>query len=47
MDTSNSAVLNAASSRKALPTAKRQYPSPELKRQIVEETLVPGTSVVT
>jgi transposase len=45
MDASNSAVLDAVSSRKALPTAKRQYRSPELKRQIVEETLVPGASV--
>jgi len=45
MDASNSALLDAVSSRKALPTAKRQYRSPELKRQIVEETLVPGASV--
>jgi transposase len=45
MDASNSAVIDAVSSRKALPTAKRQYRSPELKRQIVEETLVPGASV--
>ena len=45
MDASNSAVLDAVSSRKALPTVKRQYRSPELKRQIVEETLVPGASV--
>ena len=45
MDASNSAVIDAVSSRKALPTAKRQYRSPELKRQIVEETLAPGASV--
>jgi transposase len=45
MDGSNSAVIDAVSSRKALPTAKRQYRSPELKRQIVEETLAPSASV--
>jgi len=45
MDASNSAVIDAVSSRKALPTNKRQYRSPELKRQIVEETLEPGASV--
>ena len=45
MDGSNSAVIDAVSSGKALPTNKRQYRSPELKRQIVEETLVPGASV--
>jgi transposase len=45
MDGSNSAVMDAVSSHTALPTAKRQYRSPELKRQIVEETLVPGASV--
>jgi transposase len=45
MDASNSAVLDAVSSRKALPTTKRQYRSPELKSQIVEETLAPGASV--
>jgi len=45
MDASNSAVIDAVSSRKALPRAKRQYRSPELKRQIVEETLAPGASV--
>ena len=44
-DASNSAGIDAVSSRKALPTAKRQYRSPELKRQIVEETLAPGASV--
>ena len=41
----NSAVIDAVSSRKALPTTKRQYRSAELKRQIVEETLAPGASV--
>jgi transposase len=45
MDACNSAVIEAVSSRKALPTAKRQHRSPELKRQIVEETLAPGASV--
>jgi transposase len=45
MDALNSAVIDAVSSRKALPTNKRQYRSPELKRQIVEETLEPGASV--
>src|SRR5208283_176100 len=41
----NTAVIDAISSRKALPTGKRQYRSAELKRQIVEETLAPGASV--
>ena len=45
MDGSNSAVIDAVSSRKALPPTKRQYRSAELKRQIVEETLAPGASV--
>src|ERR1019366_10657032 len=45
MDTSRPAVMDAVSSRKALPTARRQYRSPELKRQMVEETLAPGASV--
>ena len=45
MDGLNSAVIDAISSRKALPTAKRQYRSAELKRQIVEETMAPGASV--
>jgi len=45
MDSSNAAVVDAVSSRKALPPAKRQHRSPELKRQIVEETLAPGASV--
>jgi transposase len=45
MDVSNSAVIDAVSSRKALPTAKRQHRSPELKRQIIEETLAAGASV--
>ena len=42
MDGSNSAVIDAISSRKAPPTAKRQYRSAELKRQIVEETMAAG-----
>ena len=45
MDGSNTATVDAVSSRKALPPAKRQHRSPELKRQIVEETLAPGASV--
>jgi transposase len=45
MDASNSAVIDAVSSPKAVPATKRQYRSPELKRQIVEETLAPGASV--
>jgi transposase len=45
MDASNSAVIDAVSSRKALPPAKRQYRSAELKRRIVKETLEPGASV--
>ena len=45
MDTSRPIVIDAVSSRKALHTAKRQYRSPELKRQMVEETLAPGASV--
>jgi transposase len=45
MDALNSAVIDGVSSRKGLPTNKRQYRSPELKRQIVEETLEPGASV--
>ena len=45
MDTFRPAVMDAVSSRKAVPTAKRQYRSLELKRQIVEETLAPGASV--
>jgi transposase len=44
MGTSNPAALSD-SSRKALPAAKRQHRSPELKRQIVQETLAPGASV--
>ena len=43
MDTSSSVVVDAVSSRKS--SLKRQHRSPELKRQIVEETLVPGASV--
>jgi len=43
MDTSSSAVMDAVSFRKA--SLKRQHRSLELKRQIVEETLVAGASV--
>ena len=45
MDACNSAVIEAVSSRTAVPTVKRQHRSAELKRQIVEETLAPGGSV--
>ena len=45
MGTSNAAVIEAVSSRKAVPTTKRQHRSPELKLKIVQETLVPGASV--
>ena len=44
MGTSNPATLSDPS-RKALPPIKRQRRSPELKRQIVQETLAPGASV--
>ena len=40
MDTSNPATNESVSSRKTLPASKRQQRSAELKRQIVEETLV-------
>jgi transposase len=45
MGTSNAAVVEGVSSHKALPPAKRQHRSPELKRRIVQETLAPGASV--
>ncbi len=45
MDTSSPVVIEAAAGDKALPKRKRQHRSLELKRKIVEETLVPGTSV--
>ncbi len=45
MDTSRPATIDPVTSRKALPERKRQHRSPELKRQIVEETLAPGASV--
>jgi transposase len=45
MDTSRPAAIDPASTRKALPERKRQHRSPELKRQIVEETLAPDASV--
>jgi len=45
MDTSNNAVVDAVPSRKALPPVKRQHRSPELKLQIVQESLAAGASV--
>ena len=45
MDTSNRAVIDSVSSRRAPTEAKRRHRSLELKRQIVEETLAPGASV--
>jgi transposase len=45
MGTSSPAAVVNDSSRKALPPAKRQRRSAELKRQIVQETLAPGASV--
>ena len=45
MGTSDSAVVVSDPSRKALPAVKRQHRSPELKLQIVQETLAPGASV--
>ena len=45
MDTSESAVIEANTSRQALTPIKRQYRSAELKRQIVEESLARGASV--
>ena len=45
MDTSESAVIEAKTSRQELSPVKRRYRSAELKRQIVEETLAPGASV--
>ncbi len=45
MDTSSPAVSEAVAADKPLPKRRRQHRSLELKRQIVEETLAPGTSV--
>jgi transposase len=45
MDSSESAVIETSTSRKTLSPIKRQYRSAELKRQIVEQSLVPGASV--
>jgi transposase-like protein len=45
MGTSSPAVIEAVTASKVLPTAHRQRRSPESKRKIVEETLVPGASV--
>ena len=44
MGTSGSGAIEAISPRKALPAAKRQHRSIELKRQIVEESFAPGAS---
>jgi transposase-like protein len=45
MGTSSPAQVEAVSFHKVLPTPKRLHRSPELKRQIVQETLAPGASV--
>ena len=45
MGTSSPTVIETVSSRKTLPTSKRQHRSAELKLQIVQETLAPGASV--
>ena len=45
MDISNSAAIEAGPRHPALSPINRQHRSPELKRQIVEETLAPGASV--
>jgi transposase len=45
MGTSRPAVIEAVPAGKSLPSTKRQHRSPEIKRQIVEETLAPGASV--
>lgn len=45
MDTSNSAVVDVVSSPDGISSPKRQYRSPELKRQIVEATFARGASV--
>ena len=45
MESSESALIETSSSRQALSPLKRQYRRAELKRQIVEETLLPGASV--
>jgi transposase len=45
MDTSNPAVNDSVSSRRSPTQTNRRHRSPELKREIVEETLAPGASV--
>ena len=45
MGTNSSVVIEAGSPRETTSTSKRQYRSLELKRRIVEETLVVGASV--
>jgi hypothetical protein len=42
MGTNSSVVIEASSSKETTSTVKRQYRSLELKRRIVEETLVVG-----
>ena len=44
MGTSGSAAIEAVSPHKALPAAKRQHRTIEIKRQIVEESFAPGAS---
>jgi transposase len=45
MGTSGSAAIEAVSTHKTLPTAKRQHRSVEFKLQVVKESLAPGASV--
>jgi len=45
MDSSRPAMTAPVTPSKTLPERKRQHRSPELKRQIVEQTLAPGASV--
>jgi transposase len=45
MGTSGSGTIEAVSTHKALPAAKRQHRSVEFKLQVVEESLAPGASV--
>ena|SRR6266567_4352643 len=45
MGTSSAAVMESDSDSRSRPAVKRQYRSPELKRRIVEESLLPGASV--
>ena len=45
MDSSRPVVIKTVPASDTLPAVKRQRRSPDLKRQIVEETLAPGASV--